>query len=285
MFEEGREYRSLNCYRSALSSVLCPIDGFDVGRHPMVCRLLKGAFQTKPPKPKYTAFWSVDQVLLHIRTWGEDQSLSLKTLTWKLAILLALSSAGRSSDLVRLSVAGCSITPERAVLLPDGLAKQERINKPPRAWSVRSFSDTLLCPVTCLKAYLERTAPFRVKVGDVLTPSSLFLAINKPHKPVASSTIARWIKSVLSSAKVDTSVFGAHSTRGASTSKAALSGITMQDILQTADWSSDSTFKQFYFKTSYPHSVSVSQSSFSKGVLEPSKSRCDMEPELSEVQS
>ena len=27
---------------------------------PMVCRLMKGAFQLKPPKPKYTTFWSVD---------------------------------------------------------------------------------------------------------------------------------------------------------------------------------------------------------------------------------
>ena len=66
MFEEEREYHSLNCYRTAVSSVLCLIDGFDVGHHPMVCRLIKGALQTKPPKPKCISFWFVDQVLSNV---------------------------------------------------------------------------------------------------------------------------------------------------------------------------------------------------------------------------
>lgn len=43
-FIAGKGYNSINCYRSALSSVLPPIDGFDVGRHPLVCRILKGVF-------------------------------------------------------------------------------------------------------------------------------------------------------------------------------------------------------------------------------------------------
>ena len=41
-FHAGLKYRSLNCYRSALSSALLPIDGFQVGQHPLVIRLLKG---------------------------------------------------------------------------------------------------------------------------------------------------------------------------------------------------------------------------------------------------
>ena len=38
-FHQGKQYRSLNCYRSALSSVLAPIDGFDIGCHPLVCTM------------------------------------------------------------------------------------------------------------------------------------------------------------------------------------------------------------------------------------------------------
>ena len=103
-FDKGREYRSLNCYRSALSSVLGGVDGFPVGSDPLVCRALKGAFQLRPPKPKYSSFWSVDQVLSHSKLWGPNESLSLQKLTWKLAMLIALCSAGRSSDLSHLSV-------------------------------------------------------------------------------------------------------------------------------------------------------------------------------------
>ena len=95
--------------------------------------------------------------------------------------------------------------------------------------------------------------------------------------------MARWLKSVLNSADVDTSIFGAHSTRGASTTKAALSGVMTQYILQTADWSSASTFKQYYFRATSHNQRD--KSSFSKMVLGTLKSRCDVEPELSEVES
>ena len=42
-FNEGLEYRTLNTYRSALSGVLPPIDGFPVGQHPLVF----GCFSTR----------------------------------------------------------------------------------------------------------------------------------------------------------------------------------------------------------------------------------------------
>ena len=48
-FDKGKEYRSLNVYRSALSSVLAPIDGFPVDKHPLVARTIKGVFQLRPP--------------------------------------------------------------------------------------------------------------------------------------------------------------------------------------------------------------------------------------------
>ena len=43
----------------------------------------------------------------------------------------------------------------------------------------------------------------------------------------------------------DTNVFTAHSTRSASSSAAADSGITASDILEAADWSSESIFRKF----------------------------------------
>lgn len=53
-FEEGRQYRSLNYYSSALSSTHLPVEGFPVGQHPLVVRLLKGAYIQQPPKPRYS---------------------------------------------------------------------------------------------------------------------------------------------------------------------------------------------------------------------------------------
>ena len=69
----------------------------------------------------------------------------------------------------------------------------------------------------------------------------------KPHKPVTSQRIAHWIKDLLQDAGVDTNVFKAHSARGASATAAYNKGVSMQEILQTADWSKDSTFRGFYY--------------------------------------
>ena len=67
LFEQGFQYRSLNAYRSAISSVHEKIDGIEVGKHPLVSRMLKGVFNERPPRPKYESVWKVDQVLTMFR--------------------------------------------------------------------------------------------------------------------------------------------------------------------------------------------------------------------------
>ena len=71
---------------------------------------------------------------------------------------------------------------------------------------------------------------------------------NKPHKPVCTNTLARWIKSVLISSGVDTSVFKAHSVRSASTSYAYAKGVPIAEILRAADWTNAGTFKKYYLR-------------------------------------
>ena len=128
-FGEGKQYRSLNCFRSAISSAHLPVDGFPVGRHPLVCRLLKGAFNSRPPQPRYEGTWDVTRVTSYFREKGGNSKLSLKELTMKLAMLLALALASRSSGLARLTVAGVRYIPEGVELIPKGLAKQARPGK------------------------------------------------------------------------------------------------------------------------------------------------------------
>jgi len=53
---------------------------------------------------------------------------------------------------------------------------------------------------------------------------------------------------MLTEAGIDTEMFKAHSVRGASSSAALRKGVHISDILQTADWSKDSTFKWFYYR-------------------------------------
>jgi len=78
---------------------------------------------------------------------------------------------------------------------------------------------------------------------------------------------------------VDTSKFQAHSTRAAAASKAALSGLAVEDILKAADWSSEGVFQKFYYKPEFS-TVLIGSTVLAAGS---SKSHVDMETEPSEI--
>ena len=67
-FDEGKEYRTINVYRSALSAILPLYDGQKVGCHPLVCQLLKGVYHLRPPQPRYAKTWEVYK-LVHFSLW------------------------------------------------------------------------------------------------------------------------------------------------------------------------------------------------------------------------
>ena len=52
----------------------------------------------------------------------------------------------------------------------------------------------------------------------------------------------------MTSAGVDTTIFKPHSTRAAATSKAKTASVPIQEILNTAEWSSSRCFDKFYDK-------------------------------------
>ena len=102
-FTEGKQYRTLNSYHSAISMTHQPIDGVLVGKHPLICRSLKGIYNSRPPQPKFSTTWDVGKVLDYIRSLGPTGSLNLRQLTHKLAMLLALANASRASELHALT--------------------------------------------------------------------------------------------------------------------------------------------------------------------------------------
>lgn len=93
-----------------------------------------------------------------------------------------------------------------------------------------------LCVYSTMLEYVNRTKVIRG------TNTQLFLGTVSPHGPVFRSTISRWLKSVMSEAGVDVSIFGAHSTRSAATSAASSRVVTVQKIMASAGWSQENTF-------------------------------------------
>jgi len=152
LFKEGYKSRFLNSFRSAISSVHDPVDGIEVGKHPTISRLLKGAYHSRPPLPRYTSTWNVQVVVQYLDGLGPSDFLSLKQLTFKLVMLLALTRPSRSADLASLQIDRRRYKPEGVEFLPSTLAKQSSQGRTLRQFFFPSFPHNKnLCPVETLR--------------------------------------------------------------------------------------------------------------------------------------
>jgi len=123
LFKEGYQYRSLNAYCLAISSVLEKVDDEVIGQHPLISRVLKGAFNERPPRPKYHSIWNVDMVLDKFKNDGPSLDLSLEDLTIKTVMLFALTRPCRGANLAALDLNNRSFCPEGVVFIPTHLSK------------------------------------------------------------------------------------------------------------------------------------------------------------------
>ena len=204
LFEQGYQYRSVNSYRSAISSVHEKVDGEEVGKHPLVSRMIKGIFNERPPLPKYDSVWNVEAVLRWFKEQGPTDSLSLQDLTIKTTMLLALTCPSRGADLAELDLNHRSFLPEGVLFTPVHLSKQSRPSHNRVKFFFPAFKDDKnLCPVETLKVNERKTFTFRNSSGR----NHLLRSFIGKHGLVTSSTVARWIKTCLHKAGIDTSNF------------------------------------------------------------------------------
>lgn len=238
-FLEGLSGGSLNNLRSALAFALGP----HIGTDERISRFFKGVYKLRPGTPKYDSVWDPNLVLTFLGSLIPIESLPLEALTKKLVTLLALASGHRAQTLSLININNISFSRDSSVSIhiPDPIKTSGHLRSQPLLFLPLFQENPSICPVLTLIHYLERTAPHR---GQMV---KLFLSVKKPFREVASSTISRWIKATLEDSGVDTSIFSAHSTRHASTSKAARQGVNIDTIRRTAGWSQGSaTFGRFY---------------------------------------
>ena len=243
LFDSGLGYSSINTARSALSSILPVYQGFKMGDHPLVSRFLKGVFELKPVLPRYTEVWNVNVVLDHLRSYKFAEDLSLRELTLKLTMLLCLLTAQRCQTIHLMDIGYIQEMKDRYRIGFNSKLKQTKPGHHLEPMELLAFpSDRKLCVVEHLRMYLLKTKEIRG------VNTQLLLSFVKPNAPVSKDTIARWIKMVLKLAGIDISKYSAHSSRAASTSHAKSKGLTTQEVMKCAGWSSDTVFARFYNK-------------------------------------
>ena len=244
-FDLGLQYRSLNTLRSAISTSHAQIDSVNVGSHPVVSRLLRGMFNARPPAPRYSESWNVAMVVQYLRNCPSE-GLPIAELGKKVVTLMALANASRCSDLAALDRDYLRWTPSGAQFTVVQLTKT-RTPGPPKLVHYSFLSeDPEVCPATTLRIYLTKTSD---RAAIVNSPKPVFLTSRKPFRRARPGTLGHWIKDCLGKAGVDTERFTAHSTRSASSSQARARGVPIAEILKVANWTSDSTFERFYYRS------------------------------------
>ena len=243
MFASGLEYNTLGVYRAAISAFHDSVQGLPVGQHPRVATFMAGVDNLRPAQPRLTFVWDIEILENHLRNLKE-KDLTWKELNKKLVALLALAEAKRASDLFLLDTRWCLIRENevefRLAEKPKHFRKKGRVPDP----IIFRASGEELCPVRSLKYYLNMTRNAR----DNEASKKLFLSHILPNKSVGCDSLRRWLKEALKDAGIDTEVFQGHSIRAATSSKAAVRGMSMKEILGMGQWSTSSMWQRFYNK-------------------------------------
>jgi len=243
LYTTGVGHSVIATTRSAMSSIIHIPGCSRLSDHPLVTRLMKGIYNNRPPVPKYTNVWNVDDLFSYLKTLQSNSFLSLKMLTLKLAVLLGILSGQRVSTIHKFDVTNMDISHEQVIFHVNNLLKHTKLGKPNKPFVYKVFpSDLDLCVVTCLNDYISR------RKNLVQNCNNLFITYGKPHHPASKDTVARWIKEMLSLSGIDVKTFGPHSIRSASTSKASSIGVPIATILQYGQWKKTSTFYKYYKK-------------------------------------
>ena len=163
-----------------------------MGQHSYVTRLLKGALNKHPPKPRYSHTWNVDVMIKYIICLGKNSTLSLKAISMKLVTLFALTCPERISALASLDLRHCSDLPGGVSFKLIVPRKAGSADKPAEAFFACFDQDRKLCPVECFRQYLKLSRDIRPVIPSSL-PDKLFISFKRPHKLVTSTTLLRWL--------------------------------------------------------------------------------------------
>ena len=100
----GYKHSAIAGFRSAFSAYYDISNGTRVGNESRLSALLTGVCNIRPPQPRYTFVWDVKKVIDFLGTLNFPSELSLKDLTLKLTMLLAMTSATRASKIDALDI-------------------------------------------------------------------------------------------------------------------------------------------------------------------------------------
>ena len=141
--------------------------------------------------PRYNVIWDVNIVLNYLKLLNPLSELPLSHLTYKMIMLLALSSSQRVQTLRAITIDNINFYHNMIHIPIYSLLKTTTAKRRKFSLHLNAFEeDPDLCAVLYLKEYIKRTEYIRG------FEKRLLISAVKPHLSVSSSTISRWLKNV-----------------------------------------------------------------------------------------
>ena len=123
---------------------------------------MKGIYNLRPPCPRYVQMWDISVVLRYLKFLSPAPLLSMKNLTLKLVMLMALVSLSRANLLHKLDLHFRVFKRDVVLFTLPPVRKSSRVTSPPIDFTFPAFpQDCCLCIVNYLKTYERRTKSFR----------------------------------------------------------------------------------------------------------------------------
>ena len=241
--DEGLAYRTINLHRSVLSAMLPNFDGYSIGKHPTIARVVKGVFQRRPPQRRLFESWDVGKVF---KTFASPSSSSFADNLREVAFLIAMASARRPSELffLRCSSNHMKISPQNVRFIPSQLSKTDRQTHLGPAIIIQRLPETddnSICPVAALERLLEKRRDLNIEHDFI------FSSVNPPHPPLTVAGFSDLIRDSFRRADI---AAPPGSTRSISVSDAFARGASVGDVLLAGDWTCARTFFRHYCRTS-----------------------------------
>ena len=204
MYERGIGHSQVHKTHSALSVIYPDIA---VGKHPLISRFARGVQNLRSGQVKCPLLWDAKELLNPLSSWEVSTNASIQDISHKLAATLACVSAQRVHTLSLSDSHYISLFDSAMYLYIFCDLKLQR-DRPCFVIPLPSETEKdCLHTVDMLKLYLR-------KRRSIQKDPQLFLSCRPPYRPVTMDTLARWICSGMKDARIELSVFGAHSVRG-----------------------------------------------------------------------
>jgi hypothetical protein len=238
LYDAGMSWSTIAVHKSTISMTLAPVDGVNIGDHPLIKRLMRGVFKTRPSRRANPTPWDPLKVFHIFQQWPVE--LSLSQLMRKAVFLMSLATAKRASELQALLCDHLHFRQEGENLrfVPSRLTKTDRPGCLTPPFYVKPWKeDSRLCPVEAVLQLVAEREHLR------LQHSALFFSWSSPHRPMDAAAIGRCIAYCLGKAGIDATP---GSTRSVAASAALAAGASLGDVLGMGNWSNASTFFRFY---------------------------------------